>query len=33
MTLKKAWGEELFMNAQKSVVIAFFPLAFFLWTN
>ncbi len=33
MTLKKAWGEELFMNAQKYFVILFFPLAFFLWTR
>lgn len=32
-TLQMAWGEEIFMNMQKFVGIAFIPLTIFLWTK
>lgn len=32
-TFKLAWGEELFMNAQKYFVIIFFPISIFVWSK
>ena len=32
-TIQKAWGEELFMDAQMIFGIAFFPLSIFLWSK